>query len=143
MKTLNLIAIAVLVLGLSSGVVVVPVARVLGRRRPTAVNPRPARVARWIMLGLGAATLLLLLGLAVTVVRMDDLVAGNTTLLAAVLVLPVLILAGSIACAALALIAWKEHYWGIVGRVHVSLMALSGLTLAWFFNYWNLLGWQY
>lgn len=137
------IALAALLLVLLSGLVAVPMAHFAARRRSGVTPALPARVAPWTMAVLGAAALLLVAGLAIVVIRMDDLVAGHTTLLSVVLVLPLLIVAGSVAAAALAVFAWKDRYWGIAGRVHLSVVAVSGLALTWFFGYWNLLGWRY
>jgi CubicO group peptidase (beta-lactamase class C family) len=49
-------------------------------------------------------------------------------------------------CAALAaltvlgcLIAWKNRYWRVAGRLHYTLVALAGVGFTWFLYYWNLL----
>jgi hypothetical protein len=40
-------------------------------------------------------------------------------------------------------LAWKNSYWGIVARVHYTLVTLAALAFVWFLNYWNLLGWRF
>ena len=33
----------------------------------------------------------------------------------------------------------EDHYWGVAGRVHYTLVALAGLVVVWLLYYWNLL----
>jgi hypothetical protein len=42
-----------------------------------------------------------------------------------------------------AFLAWKKKYWTVYGRLHYSLILLSGLVFLWLLNYWNLLGWKF
>jgi hypothetical protein len=37
------------------------------------------------------------------------------------------------------LIAWKNRYWRVTGRLHYTLVALAGIGFTWFLHYWNLL----
>ena len=37
------------------------------------------------------------------------------------------------------LIAWKNRYWRVAGRLHYTLVALAGVGFTWFLYYWNLL----
>jgi hypothetical protein len=39
-------------------------------------------------------------------------------------------------------LAWKGRYWGVFGRLHYSLVALSALTLVALLGYYNLLGFR-
>jgi hypothetical protein len=36
--------------------------------------------------------------------------------------------------------AWKNKHWGVLGRVHYTLVAFSGLVFVPFLLYWDLLG---
>ena len=40
-------------------------------------------------------------------------------------------------------LAWKNSYWGIAGRVYYTLVTVAAVAFVWFLNYWNLLGWRY
>jgi hypothetical protein len=40
-------------------------------------------------------------------------------------------------------LAWKDSYWGIAGRVYYTLVTLAAVAFVWFLNYWNLLGWRF
>jgi hypothetical protein len=37
------------------------------------------------------------------------------------------------------MLAWKNHYWRLSGRVHYTLVALAGVGFVVFLYYWNLL----
>jgi hypothetical protein len=37
------------------------------------------------------------------------------------------------------LLAWKNRYWRVTGRVHYTLVALAGVAFTWFLYYWNVL----
>jgi hypothetical protein len=39
-----------------------------------------------------------------------------------------------------ALLAWKNHYWNMAGRVYYTLVTLAAVAFVWFLDYWNLLG---
>ena len=40
-------------------------------------------------------------------------------------------------------LAWKDSYWGITGRLYYTLVTIASVAFVWFLNYWNLLGWRY
>jgi len=40
-------------------------------------------------------------------------------------------------------LAWKNSYWGIAGRVYYTLVTIAAAAFVWFLNYWNWLGWRY
>jgi hypothetical protein len=40
----------------------------------------------------------------------------------------------------LAVCAWLRSYWGLVARIHYSLVAITFIAFIWFLNAWNLLG---
>ena len=42
-----------------------------------------------------------------------------------------------------AALAWKRRYWGLFGRLHYSLVALSMLIFVALLGYYNLLGFQF
>jgi hypothetical protein len=37
-------------------------------------------------------------------------------------------------------LAWKDRYWGVAGRVHYSLVALAAVLFVSFLSHWNLIG---
>jgi len=40
-------------------------------------------------------------------------------------------------------LAWKDSYWGVAGRLYYTLVTVAAVAFVWFLNYWNLLGWRY
>ncbi|MBN1876451.1 MAG: hypothetical protein JXA33_19660 [Anaerolineae bacterium] len=61
------------------------------------------------------------------------LILPTLATLAALLALGTLVFVG---------LARKNGYWTLAGRIRYTLVTLSGLALAWWFNYWNLIGWK-
>ena len=58
--------------------------------------------------------------------------------------LPRWFIAGVLTVGAIAftVLAWKDHYWSALRRVHYTVVSLAALAFLWFLNYWNLLGWR-
>jgi CubicO group peptidase (beta-lactamase class C family) len=54
--------------------------------------------------------------------------------------LGMLFLAGQLVI--LSLRAWFRRYWGLVARIHYSLVAIAIIAFVWFLDAWNLLGFQ-
>jgi hypothetical protein len=118
--------------------------RFIRNRRPSGDRnpaPRGARVAYWIILGIGVLNLLFVIG---------TVLWGNSAPLFGVsmiyrIVLGLGVLAAVLTVGALiySVLAWKRSYWGIAARVHYTLVAVAALAFVWFLNYWNLLGWRF
>jgi hypothetical protein len=132
--------VACLVLFVST-LIVFPVAFLVRRRRGKDEMPsRRASVARWLAaitsalnLVLPAWFLLLLLEYAETYVWPTETVSIITRLW--LLSVPL-----TLGVVALAVLAWKDRYWGMVGRMHYTLVALATVVFVLFLNYWNLIG---
>jgi hypothetical protein len=41
------------------------------------------------------------------------------------------------------ILAWKDGYWPIWGRIHYTFLTISTLAFEWWLNYWNLLGFRF
>jgi len=54
--------------------------------------------------------------------------------------LPVLAIVLTIGLAVFTVLAWKDRYWGILGRLHYTLVTLAAVVFIPFLHYWNLLG---
>ncbi|MGA9397340.1 MAG: serine hydrolase domain-containing protein [Anaerolineaceae bacterium] len=103
-----------------------------------------AQAARWLaflvatldLVGLGFFLVLFIgRGDAIFYAQMSILqIMLAAWLIAAILIVPLLVLA---------VLSWKNRYWGVASRVHYSLMAVAALAFVWFLNYWNLLGFRY
>jgi CubicO group peptidase (beta-lactamase class C family) len=99
------------------------------------------RIPAWAVCALD---LLFVIGVALVFSNVEETLAyGASPSLIAILTLPLLsaaLTAGVLACA---LLAWKRRYWGVFGRLHYSLVALSALTFVVLLAYYNLLGFRF
>jgi hypothetical protein len=105
------------------------------QRRPFRTDRRSARVARRL------AVLVSVLHLVFLVLRVTSLQAsqGSSPVRHALFVLPLLAALLTIGLIAFTILAWKEGYWGVLGRVHYSLVTLGVLAWLPFLYYWKLL----
>jgi CubicO group peptidase (beta-lactamase class C family) len=105
-------------------------------RRP---QPGLARAARG---ALGGAAVLSLAFVALFVIATPDakVLAGEASLLNVLgfISIPLAVLA--IGAVVFTVLAWKNQYWGIAGRVYYTLVTLAAVGFVWFLQYWNLLG---
>jgi len=124
----------------------------LARRKAALGEVRPAlpRLARGLAWGMSALNLIFVACLAVAVSALQQAPWGVPGGVRALFALPLVAAALAVAVAALAVLAWTGRgnaygrpYWGLVGRVHYTLVALAGLAFAWGLSYWNLLGFHF
>ena len=113
-------------------------------RRPrddAKAEPRRARAARWIILGICVLNLLFVAGVRLWLNPKP--IFGVSIAFQFVLGLGIL----SAALTAVALVymalAWIKGYWGIAARSYYTLVTVAAVAFVWFLNYWNLLGWRY
>jgi len=88
---------------------------------------------------LAALTIAFALSLVYVLRDPNEIVFGLPPLLRSLLVLPQFCAVLSAVTFLGCLIAWKNRYWRISGRVHFTLVALAGLGITWFLSHWNLL----
>jgi CubicO group peptidase (beta-lactamase class C family) len=110
-------------------------------RRPPVGRPAPG-AARWLAGGMCLLFLLLILGVLSLVSNTAQVEYGVPVLLKVILVFPMVGAVLGIGVLIFLFLAWKRKYWTIYGRLHYSLILLSGLVFLWVLNYWNLLGWK-
>jgi hypothetical protein len=101
--------------------------------------------ARWVAASFGPALMALFVGLD-TVLKTKDPIFGYPVVLIdqppifSVLMLLPYILAGLwLLMLVFTVWAWTRHYWSRGGRLHYTLLTLSGLSVLWGMWYWNLL----
>jgi hypothetical protein len=125
-----------------------PIGLILNRYAAKPVNPnhagrRPAQAARWLAGGSSMLNLLFLIGLlsmflaSPTEAEFIYTIPPWLTALMAIALIAAVLALGS---AAFAILAWKDGYWSLTGRVHYSLVVLALLAFIWWLNNWNLLG---
>jgi CubicO group peptidase (beta-lactamase class C family) len=119
----------------------------LVKKGDRAAQPTLARLARWVsllvaLLDFSALVAFLVISLfgnkLMTMITYGQVSTINiilaTWLLAAVL---------TIVLAAMTVMVWRRGFWGVIARVHYTLVTLAALAFVWFLNYWNLLGFRY
>jgi CubicO group peptidase (beta-lactamase class C family) len=102
-----------------------------------------ARQARWVAWGMSALYVLFLVGMVIILSDIYSIIYGIPPLLPFVLVLPLLAVVLTIGALGFTVLAWKNRYWDVAGRVHYTLVTLVSLAFIWFLNYWNLLGFRF
>ena len=107
------------------------------KHKPSPQVERPARLARWL------AVLVIALYLIFFVARVlvgMQVMHDVPPILNALFALPVLAIVLTIGSAVFTVLAWKDRYWGILGRLHYTLVTLAAAAFIPFLHYWNLLG---
>ena len=69
-------------------------------------------------------------------------IAVAVSLGVALLVTPIVTSVMSIALLVCTVMAWRDRYWSLIGRVHYSLVTAAALAFVWLTNYWKLLGFR-
>lgn len=80
--------------------------------------------------------------LVILTVYQDTIIFDIPTALRVALLLPDLASITAILVLWFAVQAWRNSYWRTGRRIHYTLVALSGIFMAWFYYYWNFLGVQ-
>ena len=109
-----------------------------GEPEKDARGARPARLLAWTLCALA----LLFVGGMVLVSNEVEALFFDSPFLAAVRVLPYPVAALVVGVVVYAALSWKHRYWGLLGRLHYSLVALAALTFVALLVYYNLLSLQ-
>ncbi len=142
----NMILVQVCLLILLSMLPVGLIRTIRKRRSGDEGNPasRSARLADTVILGISLLNLLFLVGLAIWFRPMHPSELHSLSVTVEI-VMGLGVLAALLTPVALvyAVLAWKDHYWGLAYRVYYTLAAVAAVGFVWFLHYWNWLGWRY
>lgn len=109
-----------------------------------AKSEKLGRAARWLAGAACMMDLLFMAGLvALSAVAPMSIIYGIPSSLSALLAIAIVAAVLALSSTALAVLAWKNGYWNIAGRVHYSLVVLALLAFIWWLNNWNLLGFRF
>jgi CubicO group peptidase (beta-lactamase class C family) len=112
------------------------------RKRPA----QPSRRALWARYLAGLVSALNLVFVVGLVVRLGQVLSGvfyrTPTYFVALLVIPLLTAILTVGLVVFTVLAWRDDYWSVLGRLHYSLIVVAALVFIWFVNYWNLLGFR-
>jgi hypothetical protein len=53
----------------------------------------------------------------------------------------VLIIVAALAASGFTVLAWKNGYWSLFGRVHYAAVTLAVWAFVWFAQYWHMMRW--
>lgn len=91
--------------------------------------------------GINVVFILMFVGIFAT--YQMELYESIPTILKVSLILPVLLIPATIGMLYFAVTAWREDFWRAGRRVHYSLVTAASVFMLIFYNYWNIIGWQY
>ena len=132
---------AVTLLVLLSAVVGWPLAMVRRRYRDGPPPPERPRIARWLA-GTSAVCLFGFLAGIGVLLATDPVGTLMSPPVSLQLLFALPVLAALTALWAVPYVArsWRDSYWGVLSRLHYTLVVASAVGLLWLLAYWNLLG---
>ena len=119
-------------------VIGLPIVALHNRRRRTLATPG-ARLTRGL---LWLTSLLFVLFPVLLVMGLADLERGISPLAKAALAVGLVGAVSAVGVAVWTAVAWRNGYWGLLGRAHATVVALTGVEFVWFLDHWNLLGFR-
>ncbi len=132
-------------LGLSVLVLLGVVLRRFFQRREIAAMVKPDRAAVGAAFYAAAAHIaVLVLGVVVVSIVMQDLINGFPPLFKAWLVLPILAVIVTVYLVLKTTSVWRDSlFGGVWARMRYTVVTLAAVFMSWFYWYWNILGFQY
>lgn len=103
-------------------------------------EPRAARAAYRLILGISALNLMFVAG---NMLWGERIAFGIPLITKIVLGLGVLSALLTVGATVYAVLVWKRGYWRVAFRAFYTLGTIAAIVFVWFLNHWNLLGWQY
>jgi CubicO group peptidase (beta-lactamase class C family) len=123
----------------------VPLAALIWRLSPrlrpqAALQPRSARLARWLLGLLVALYFISLAGMFSAFANEAAVIYGTAVAnqVGQLLAIPVALLA--LGAVVYTFIAWKRKFWSLGWRIHYTLVTLAALAVVWWYFNWNILG---
>jgi CubicO group peptidase (beta-lactamase class C family) len=104
--------------------------------------PRQAEAARLVVVVMAVLSIVFLVSLP-QVFDFGDIAAGRVLPLKTLLVIPIISSILGVSAGLFTILAWKNRYWGVIERLHYTLVMFAGVALIWSLNCWNLLGWRF
>lgn len=124
-----------------SAVIGWPVATLVQRKKGILIQPPSpmAKLARWAA-GFAAALAAILIIAIYVILQNQSWVFSIPPGVSLVFIIPYIVIFLGIITIVMMVLAWKNKYWSIWGRVHYSLVALALSFFTWFVWFWNLVG---
>lgn len=106
----------------------------------------PAEELSAIRLSLAVSTsnlVFVMLAVGILTTYQMEIYEDIPTILTVSLLLPIIAVLATIGMVYFAVKAWREGFWRLGRRIHYTLVAAAAVFMAVFYNYWNVIGWQY
>jgi len=122
-----------------------PIVYFIRRLRKQSVEAtRPFRSTRSLAGLVSALNLAFVIGVVLTLhFRAYEFAYGVPPFFVALLCIPLATTVMTVGLLIFTVLAWKNAYWSVMGRLHYSLITLAALVFIWFLDYWNLLGFRF
>ncbi|HEY9829034.1 MAG TPA: serine hydrolase [Stenomitos sp.] len=113
-------------------------------RKPLPQSPLMARRAHFLAVLVCTLNLVFLMGMGLAIFATDywQLFFGLPKMAIALLVIPPITTGLTLGLIILTVLAWKNKYYSLIGRLHYSLLTVAAVAFVFFLNYWNLLGFR-
>ena len=73
----------------------------------------------------------------------EELDFGVPALIIILLCIPLVAATLALSLPFFTMLAWKNRYWGVLARMHYTVIMLSAAVFIWFLYVWNLLGFRF
>jgi len=113
------------------------------RRDMKTANPKMAQRGRGLSGGFSSLFVLFFIGFLIAASNQQTFASGVPLYLIGVLSLALVASVLAMVSFAFIVLAWKNRYWSLAGRVHYTIVTLAALAFIWFLVNWNLLGFQF
>jgi CubicO group peptidase (beta-lactamase class C family) len=109
-------------------------------RKQAALQPKTARLARWLLGLLVALYFISLAGMFSVFVNLDAVFYGNSVAskIGQLLAIPVAILV--VGAVVYTVIAWRRGFWNLGWRIHYTLVTLAAISVVWWYFNWKVIG---
>ncbi len=113
-------------------------------RRRLSEASKTAHLAQLLAVLVSALNLVFMIGMGLIAFRTDywDFFLGLPRAAIALLFIPPLTTGLTLGLLVFTVLAWKNKYYSVVGRLHYSSISVAAVAFIFFLNYWNLLGFR-
>lgn len=103
-------------------------------------EPRPLlpRLARWVGIAMGLLNIIFAVGVTVLFAQVAAKPFGIPPAMTIIMIVPVVTALLTLGMVVFSVLAWKDGYWRLGGRLFYTLATLAGLVFIWLVNYWHL-----
>jgi CubicO group peptidase (beta-lactamase class C family) len=124
-----------------SPIVIWPLGALIRRIRKRASTATPGSLrARWVA---AIASGLNFIFLLIMILTIGDLRLGVPPIVQIALIIPIVTALLTLIMLLMTILAWKDSYWSVWGRIYYSFLTLTAVLFLVWANYWNLLGWRF